>query len=85
MASRTPPAALIDQNIAERLFFASYGTGQAAHTAIAAATQHCEHAAIIRTVVVYGAFLLVGERRIKIKRCKTDDNANAMLPKKVWI
>ena len=49
MASRTPPAALIDQNIAERFLIHLSGTGQAAHTAIAAATQHCEHAAIIRT------------------------------------
>ena len=58
MASRTPPAALIDQNIAERFLIHLSGTGQAAHTAIAAATQHCEHAAIIRTVAYSGVFLI---------------------------
>ena len=50
MASHTPPAALIDQIIAERFFMHLSSTGQAVHTAIAAATQHCEDAAIIRTV-----------------------------------
>ena len=57
MASRTPPAALIDQNIAERFLIHLSGTGQAAHTAIAAATQHCEDAAIIRAVVYSGVSL----------------------------
>ena len=59
MASRTPPAALIDQNIAERFFMHLSGTGQAAHTAIAAATQHCEHAAIIRTVAYSSGVFLI--------------------------
>ena len=35
------------------------GTGQAAHTAIAAATQHCEHAAIIRTVAYSSGVFLI--------------------------
>ena len=57
-------------------------TGQAVHTAIAAATQHCEHAAIIRTVV-YNGFRLIYVGFFKIQHnCKTDDNANATLPRK---
>ena len=63
MASHTPPAALIDQIIAERFFMHLSSTGQAVHTAIAAATQHCEDAVIIRTVV-YSGVSLINDRSI---------------------
>ena len=58
MASRTPPAPLIDQKMAEGVLMHLSGTDQAAHTATAAATQHCEHAEIIRTVAYSGVFLI---------------------------
>ena len=51
--------------MAERFWMHLCGTGQAEHTAIAAATQHCEHAAIIRTVVYSGVFLIYYRRNFK--------------------
>ena len=62
MASRTPPAALIDQIMAERFLMYLGSTGQAVHTAIVAATQHCEHAATIRAVANSGAFFIYDRR-----------------------
>ena len=72
MASHTPPAALIDQIIAERFLMHLSSTGQAVHTAMAAATQHCEDAAIIRTVV-YSGVSLIYDRSIFQNKIKLED------------
>ena len=47
-------------------------TGQAVHTAIAAATQHCEDAAIIRTVD-YSGVSLIYDRSIFQNKIKLED------------
>ena len=44
--------------MAERSLMHLSSTGQAVHTAIAAAARYCEHAAVIRTVVYCGVFLI---------------------------
>ena len=58
MTSHTPPAALIDQIITERFLMHLSSTGQVAHRAIAATTQHRVDSVITRTVAYSDVFLI---------------------------
>ena len=48
--------------MAERFLIYLGSTGQVVHTAVVAATQHCEHAATIRAVANSGAFFIYDRR-----------------------